>query len=112
MNNYIFPVDAFKNTCDDEYFNLAEKILVLCAIMVLSFVEMIILALAALSYLCGDMVDIANEMVKNADFPGKAEKAKEYMENMWEELKAWGLKSWSFRSDIIAIDRCLEDWEV
>ena len=116
MKNEIFPVGVMGKTCEESYFSFPLKIFVLSAIMFLSFIEMVVLSLAASCFILGDLV----EFIKSLDIPGKVSMARAWcvlalkdfivtMRIILIAFKAWSDSSWAFRAEIVAADKYIED---
>ena len=116
MKNEIFPVGAMSKTCEESYFSFPLKIFVLSVIMFFSFTEMVILSLAAFFFILGDLA----EFIIGLDIPSKIDLARAWCISVLRDFaitigiiivafKAWTDRSWTFRAEIIAADKYIED---
>ena len=116
MKNEIFPVGTMGKTCEESYFSFPLKIFVLSVIIFLSFVEMLILSLAAICFILGDLV----EFITGLDIPGKVNMARAWCVSILRDFivtmriilitfKTWSNDSWAFRAEIVAADKYIED---
>ncbi len=120
MKNEIFPVNVMSKTCEELYFSFPLKIFVLSVIMFLSFIEMVMLSLAALCFILGDGIEVTGKIISGLDIPGKVSMAKAWCVSALRDFivtmriiliafKAWSDDSWAFRAEIIAADKYIED---